>query len=550
MAVSNGFLCSYLSSKLKLYYHDRIPLRISDDNDFQIHLRRPTDSCFVNNYFKEGLLAWEANIDIQPVLNHYKAITYMCAYLSKTEDECSQAMHHAIKEAHENDLDKCHEMRSIAHAYATKRECSVQEAVYNIMPELWLRKVFPGVLFANNNVPEERYRMCLTEDEIRDLPEESIEIFKRNMIDRYIDRPSQTFANGKFRILDSFCYAEFLINYYIAPKPVENDCQPEELIGQVIERNHSPSPYPKVIPLMSSKEKLKCRQTEVVLRYHVPNKDMYSEKYAHHLLFLFYPFRNETALKSGEPPTYKNKLCETGVIDVINHNKSFIEPYAELVDIAFARFREDLATNLGPYGQQENDDVDDLVDQLSETEISDNDCEDQLDNTLINDPTISTTSTEVATVLPDDVINQIIRSLNLKQRQMFNKVHKWARDYIKNLSCKTTKELLPFHIFLTGDGGAGKSHLVKTIYHAMHKLLLRHGGSPEKARILLLAPTGVAAININGTTIHSGLCIPCRGTCYPLNDKNRVSLRNKLSEVQMIIIDEISMVSSKLFFAH
>ena len=292
-------------------------LRISGDNDFQIHLRRPTDSCFVNNYFKEGLLAWEANIDIQPVLNHYKAITYMCAYLSKTEDECSQAMHHAIKEAHENDLDKCHEMRSIAHAYATKQECSVQEAVYNIMPELWLRKVFPGVLFANNNVPEERYRMCLTEDEIRDLPEESIEMFKRNMIGRYIDRPSQTFANGKFRILDSFFYAEFLRNYYIAPKPVENYCQPEELIDQVIERNHSPSPYPKVIPLMSSKEKLKCRQTEVVLRYHVPNKDMYSEKYAHHLLFMFYPFRNETALKSGEPPTYKNKLCETGVIDIL-----------------------------------------------------------------------------------------------------------------------------------------------------------------------------------------------------------------------------------------
>ena len=29
MAVSNGFLCSYLSLKLKLYYHDRIPLRAS-----------------------------------------------------------------------------------------------------------------------------------------------------------------------------------------------------------------------------------------------------------------------------------------------------------------------------------------------------------------------------------------------------------------------------------------------------------------------------------------------------------------------------------------
>ena len=37
-------------------------LQISDDQDFQLHLKRPTDSCFVNNYFDIGLLPWEANI--------------------------------------------------------------------------------------------------------------------------------------------------------------------------------------------------------------------------------------------------------------------------------------------------------------------------------------------------------------------------------------------------------------------------------------------------------------------------------------------------------
>ena len=54
-------------------------LSTSDDNDFQIYLKRPPNSCFVNNYFDEGLSAWKANIDIQPVFNHYKAVTYMCA---------------------------------------------------------------------------------------------------------------------------------------------------------------------------------------------------------------------------------------------------------------------------------------------------------------------------------------------------------------------------------------------------------------------------------------------------------------------------------------
>ena len=65
---------------------------------------------------------------------------------------------------------------------------------------------------------------------------------------------------------------------------------------------------------------------------------------------------------------------------------------------------------------------------------------------------------------------------------------------------------------------------------------------------MLLAPTGVAAININGNTIHSGLHIPCRGKLLPLNNANKAELRNKYSEVELLITDEISMVSGKLFY--
>ena len=52
-------------------------LSISTDTDFQLHLKRLPDSCFINNYFIDGLSAWEANLDIQPVFNHYKAVSYM-----------------------------------------------------------------------------------------------------------------------------------------------------------------------------------------------------------------------------------------------------------------------------------------------------------------------------------------------------------------------------------------------------------------------------------------------------------------------------------------
>ena len=142
-------------------------LKILDDLGFQLHLKRPTDSCFVNNYFDIGLLAWEPNIDIQPVLNYYKALTYMCSYLSKEEDECSQAMKQALKETLESGASYYEQMKSVAHAYSSKRECSLQEAVYHIMPELCLRKIFPAVVNVNSNLPEKRVKMILNKNELR-----------------------------------------------------------------------------------------------------------------------------------------------------------------------------------------------------------------------------------------------------------------------------------------------------------------------------------------------------------------------------------------------
>ena len=72
-------------------------LSISDDSNFQINTNLPPNSCFENSYFTDGLLAWEANLDIQPVFNYYKAISHMCAYLSKSEDECSHTMQEVLK---------------------------------------------------------------------------------------------------------------------------------------------------------------------------------------------------------------------------------------------------------------------------------------------------------------------------------------------------------------------------------------------------------------------------------------------------------------------
>ena len=55
----------------------------------------------------------------------------------------------------------------------------------------------------------------------------------------------------------------------------------------------------------------------------------------------------------------------------------------------------------------------------------------------------------------------------------------------------------------------------------------------------------VASINVNGATIHSALNLPCRGKLYPLHANIVETLRNRFSEMQRIITDEISMVIKK-----
>ena len=82
----------------------------------------------------------------------------MCTYLSKSEDECSQAMSQALKESFEDKLDNYQQMKSVAQTYLNKRECSIQECVYQVLSGQWLRKTFPGVIFASSNIPVKRHR--------------------------------------------------------------------------------------------------------------------------------------------------------------------------------------------------------------------------------------------------------------------------------------------------------------------------------------------------------------------------------------------------------
>ncbi len=103
---------------------------------------------------------------------------------------------------------------------------------------------------------------------------------------------------------------------------------------------------------------------------------------------------------------------------------------------------------------------------------------------------------------------------------------------MKNLNSLKSVEIEPIYLFITGGGGAGKSHLIKTIYHTAVNTFRHPPINPELPTVLLLAPTGVAAININGTTINKALA----------------QFRLSLPYLKLIIMDEFSVVANTALF--
>ena len=63
-----------------------------------------------------------------------------------------------------------------------------------------------------------------------------------------MERPNATFCNGKYRVLNDFCYTEFLAHYTLENKSNKTcEYQPDELDDNLIENNHEKCSYPQKI---------------------------------------------------------------------------------------------------------------------------------------------------------------------------------------------------------------------------------------------------------------------------------------------------------------
>lgn len=92
------------------------------------------------------------------------------------------------------------------------------------------------------------------------------------------------------------------------------------------------------------------------------------------------------------------------------------------------------------------------------------------------------------------------------------------------------------HVFVTGRAGTGKSTLLN--YLAWH----------TSKQIAICAPTGVAALNVSGQTIHSLFRLPT-GVIADHDLHQTAELKKLLNAIDTLVIDEVSMVNADLMDA-
>ena len=97
----------------------------------------------------------------------------------------------------------------------------------------------------------------------------------------------------------------------------------------------------------------------------------------------------------------------------------------------------------------------------------------------------------------------------------------------------------PHMMIIQGKAGSGKSTIIKAMCAKLNREL-----GPNSFR--LMAPTGAAAVNVGGSTIHSGLHLGIEKEFRKMGDENLTRFQETMEGCYFIIIDEMSMIGCTL----
>ncbi|XP_051734295.1 uncharacterized protein LOC127504021 [Ctenopharyngodon idella] len=496
-------------------------------------LKRDPKESWVNGYNPDLLRAWNANMDIQFVLDPFSCVMYMLSYISKPEHEMNEVLKNVIKGVRETNVNEEDEMKHIMQAYSKHRQVSAQESVARTC-SLPLKKCSRSVVFIP--MDDDALKMSLPLSALQNKDPDSEDVWMSGIIDKYRARPQ----TPEF---EKICLADFASEYRI-------------VYGQQTKGKN-------VHQLLNGMGFFQKRTVgkAAVIRYARYSEEKQPEKFYCRLLKLYMPHRFNAQLKPPRFPTYEQFYkcasvelpAHPGLLipvrAVVQAHKEKFEKHSDEVDKALDQLQqqgppENAWTAFAP--EIEADRLE-CIAEREDIDPDDEDVQDDVPEYQILEHGDGVVPQVEAPQLSIEFVRKLFRSLNETQAAIFYTVCHWCQKRVWGQNPEQ------FFYFLSGGAGCGKSHVIKCIYTEATKILrqlprLREEGDLSVPTVLLSAFTGTAAFNISGKTLHSILKLP-RNLKPPYQGLGNAldELRARLRDVEILIIDEVSMISKDLF---
>ncbi|XP_073681626.1 uncharacterized protein [Garra rufa] len=493
----------------------------------QIVLKREVNEVWVNQYSKPLLKCWNANLDIQYVVDAYACVVYIIAYISKSEREMGLLLGNAQREAcKERNISAKDALKNLGSVYLHNRDVCAQESVYRLT-NMHLKECSRKVVFVptGDNVIKMSLPLNVLRKKAATHELTTEDMWMTSIVDRYKNRPKD---------LNDMCMATFASEYRILSKN-EKSKTPVKLnngCGFITKRT---------------------RTQPAVVRYVRFSEETNPESFYQCIMQLFLPYHLDMELK---PPNFETfeQFYKTGHVTFCDGSRHSVKSVVDLNRKKFELEADEL-DNI-----QNTIDSDGIIEDgwcelCPELEVERLMCEEEMkekkqlvDEHEENIPDLASRNEKVAHLEKKNNIMcksdglALIRSLNDTQLSIFYQIRQWCLDKILG------KNPDPLHVFITGGAGTGKSHLIKAIQYEAMRLLSTVCRHPDNICVLLTAPTGIAAYNLHAATIHHSFSIgkDVRLPYTPLGEDKLNCLRAKYSDLQILIIDEISMVNHNL----
>ncbi|XP_028132186.2 uncharacterized protein LOC114327696 [Diabrotica virgifera virgifera] len=467
-------------------------------------LPRTTEEANINDYNPACLLAWCGNMDIQFIGEASEVLQqYILKYALKSEKSNTGDFREFLQ-----NRSAASNLWSLGMQALSNRECGALEAADTLL-QLPLFETDRQTVIRWVDVSMNRARKVKTKQQLDNMHDDADNIFCPNWVDVYYPQRPEEIKN--------ICLYDFVRWYDLINNKPKSETVQYFIYGE---------------------RYLRLRQHPYLINHYKYNVKKEPESYYHSLLLLFKPWKNHGELMYGMD-TYRDAFLSCA--DELEHMHKYHENLQQIV-----RAREEVEKEVANLIENEENSIN-INRNENENEHEIVGFEVQIGNELEE---IDTRVQKLNDMPIEDQINQ----LNIDQKRIFDEVVRYVTRYCTewdaaakaNASNLKDPRLIPNNVmrkFVSGVGGTGKSFLIN--------ILRRHIPNLTKKKVVVAAPTGIAALNVNGLTLHRLLQLPIEheGKCKyrPLSNDKLANIRYDLKDVALLIIDEISMVSNICF---